>query len=80
MDEWDADWKISCEALHCISVDVNHRILNQARVSDIKSANQFLLSYTVDEPVIAQRLFDWGVDAVFSNCPVEMRGFLGVGC
>ncbi len=76
INEWDPDWKKSCDELNCVSVDINHRILNQARVNEIKSANHLLLSYTVDDPVIAQQLFDWGVDAVFSNCPVGMGGYL----
>lgn len=76
MNEWHADWQKSCNDLNCISVDINHRILNQERVNEVKATDRLLLSYTVDDSLIAQQLFDWGVDAVFSNCPVGMLGFL----
>lgn len=77
MNEWQDDWKNSCDALNCISVDINHHILNQERVSEVKSSDRLLLSYTVDDVLIARHLFDWGVDAVFSNCPTPMHLFLG---
>ncbi|HSW68814.1 MAG TPA: glycerophosphodiester phosphodiesterase [Gammaproteobacteria bacterium] len=76
MDEWELDWERYCNELNCIAVDVNHRILNQARVAEVKSTGRFLLSYTVDLPERAENLFDWGVDAVFSNCPASMNVFL----
>jgi glycerophosphoryl diester phosphodiesterase len=67
MDEWMADWRVICDALHCVSVNVNHLILNAERVSEIKATNRYLLSYTVNESQRAQTLFSYGVDAVFSD-------------
>jgi len=76
MQEWEMDWKKSCDELNCMTVHVHHNILTKARVDEIKSTDRFVLSYTVDDPNIAQRLFDWGVDSLFSNCPANMQEFL----
>ncbi len=76
MDKWQPHWKKSCDDLDCVSVNVSHRILTPERIAEVKSTNRLLLSYTVDVSVIAQQLFDWGVDAVFSNCPSDMFIFL----
>ncbi len=35
----------------------------------VKEAGYQVISYTVNEPARARELFDWGVDAVFSDCP-----------
>ena len=72
MHEWQLDWEKSCDELDCISVNVNCQILNLARADEIKATHRLLLAYTVDYPLLAQRLFDLGVDSVFSNCPANM--------
>lgn len=69
MHEWLPDWHTLCDTLQCVSVHVNHRILTQQRAQQIKSANKLLLCYTVNSPSRAAKLYSWGVDAVFSDCP-----------
>lgn len=76
MHEWQMDWKKSCDELNCISVHVNHNILNQMRINEIKATNRFVLSYTVDDLQMARQLFEWGVDALFSNCPMNIADHL----
>jgi len=69
MHTWQPDWSTVCDALRAVAVDVNSDILNAARVQEIKATGRALLSYTVNDPVVAKRLFSWGADAVFSDCP-----------
>ena len=76
MDEWHEDWQKKCDEFNCISVDVNHAILNEARVKEMQKTKRFVLSYTVDNPQLAEQLLTWGVNAVFSNCPAKMQSFL----
>ncbi len=76
MHDWNPDWKKISDELNCVSVDIHYKILNQARVNEVKATNRFVFSYTVDDPLIAQQLFDLGVDAIFTNCPEKMMGFL----
>ena len=56
MDEWQPDWQAYCNALNCISVNVNGEILNAEKIAAIKSTDRFLLSYTIDDPMRAKEL------------------------
>ena len=67
MDEWQDEWQKKCDALDCISVHLNKKIVTHSRVEAIHATNRLLLSYTVDDPLLAKQFFAWNVDAVFSN-------------
>jgi glycerophosphoryl diester phosphodiesterase len=67
--EWDGSWQKKAEMLNCYSVHMNHRILTQDRVKQVKQAGFHLLSYTVNRRSLAEKLLNWGVDAVFSDYP-----------
>lgn len=67
--EWDGSWQKKAELLGCATVHMNHRILTQERVKEIKDAGFQLLSYTVNRKRLADKLLTWGVDAVFSDYP-----------
>lgn len=69
MHEWDAQWQTKAEELSCYSVHVNQQILDANRAKAIKAQGFQLLAYTVNRKSRALRLFDWGVDAVFSDYP-----------
>lgn len=69
MHEWLNDWERICDQLNCVTVNVNHAILNAEIIAEIKATNRLLLSYTVNEVKRAKELFTLGVDAVFSNYP-----------
>ncbi len=69
LDHWTADWKDTVVQLNCISLNTNYRLLTKEKVAQIKDEVPYVLAYTVDDPKVAQKLFSWGVDAVFSNIP-----------
>ncbi len=75
MDEWNAEWKKILDELDCKLIGVNQAILDAERIQEIKAAGNVLLSYTVDDPAHARKLFSLGVDAIFSNCPLTMQTF-----
>lgn len=62
-------WQQICDELNCVSVHVNQRILTQKLANEVKATRRALLSYTVNDPLLAKKLFDMGVDAVFSDVP-----------
>ena len=63
------DWRrrlsdLECVALHCLS-----RRLRERRAREVIAAGYGLRCFTVNDPRRARQLFDWGVDAVFSDFP-----------
>lgn len=66
---WDKTWSVIANDLQCYSVHVNRRVLNAARVQEIKASGYKLFAYTVNSKRQAKKLLDWGVDAVFSDYP-----------
>ncbi|QBR85084.1 glycerophosphodiester phosphodiesterase [Legionella israelensis] len=69
LHEWDEDWEQKAEQLYCYSVHLNHRILTEERVKTIKNHGYRVFSYTVNRKRLANKLFNWGVDAIFSDYP-----------
>lgn len=69
MHRWDKGWLKKAMALQCSSIHVNYKTLTLKRALGIKAEGYRLLAYTVNNPLRAETLFDWGVDAVFSDYP-----------
>ena len=69
LHDWEPDWETICESLQCVSVHVNQEIMTKEMAYKIKGMGRILLCYTVNDPVRAQELYSWGVDAVFSDNP-----------
>lgn len=65
--DWNEPWQDWLRDYACESVSVNHYILNQAKVQDLKKRVKYVLAYTINDPQRANELFSWGVDAVFSD-------------
>jgi glycerophosphoryl diester phosphodiesterase len=65
--DWFGAWKDLAKEYQCVSVDINHEILDAGSARVIKDMDLFLLCYTVNDPQRALELFSWGVDAVFTD-------------
>lgn len=72
MDQWESDWEMFCDQIKSIAVCINHNILTKERVNAIKSTGRQILTYTVNDVARAKLLYSWGVDAIFSDCPLEI--------
>lgn len=48
-------------------LDLDHRLLSEKKVSDLRKQGHRLMSWTVDDPERVQQLIDWGVESVISN-------------
>lgn len=66
---WDEQWLQKAKQLDCFSIHFNRRILNEGRVKSVKAQGYVLCAYTVNRKRLANKLFSWGVDAVFSDYP-----------
>lgn len=69
LHEWDEKWLQKAKQLDCYSVHFNRKILTEERVRAVKEQGYVVCSYTVNRKRQANKLFSWGVDAVFSDYP-----------
>ena len=67
LDAWRDDWRALAARLGCVSLHLNHKLLDEARVAQIKSAGLRILVYTVNAPERAALLLSWGVDCICTD-------------
>jgi len=63
------DWQRQATALGCTMLHADQRKLDRPTVAAVRARGLPIFAYTVNLPKRASRLYDWGVDAVFSDCP-----------
>lgn len=63
------DWQARAKALDCLSIHCNQRALDRKTASEVRDAGYHLLAYTVNDAKRALKLFEWGVESVFSDYP-----------
>ncbi|WP_436893798.1 glycerophosphodiester phosphodiesterase [Siccibacter turicensis] len=67
LDEWREDWQALTARLGCVSIHLNHRLLDKARTAELKAAGLHILVYTVNDPRRAATLLGWGVDCICTD-------------
>lgn len=67
--EWDDQWSQKAKLIEAFSIHFNRKILTMERVKAVKEHNYIVCAYTVNWRHQAKKLFNWGVDAVFSDYP-----------
>lgn len=67
LDEWRDDWQALTSRLKCVSIHLNHRLLDEARVRMLREAGLRILVYTVNQPQRAAELLSWGVDCICTD-------------
>ncbi|MBV7362921.1 glycerophosphoryl diester phosphodiesterase [Actinomycetaceae bacterium TAE3-ERU4] len=60
-------WKTVCELASASAIHPDAQALNAGLVKAFKEAGLRVHPYTVNEPAKANQLFNWGVDAVFTD-------------
>lgn len=63
------DWRRQLEALGCVALHCQSRMLRRARIEEVRAAGYALRVYTVNRRARARQLLSWGVDGVFSDVP-----------
>ena len=61
------DWQDALERYQCVSLHCDWRRLTEAQARAVRDAGYALACYTVNEIGLARRLFDCGVNAVFTD-------------
>lgn len=69
LHEWDDQWLQKAKQLDCYSIHFNRKILTAERVRAVKEQGYVVCAYTVNRKRLAKKLYDWGVDAIFSDYP-----------
>jgi glycerophosphoryl diester phosphodiesterase len=54
-------------ALGCLSIHCAHRHLTEKMAHSVKEAGYILVVYTVNDPVVARQLIEWGVDTIITD-------------
>lgn len=67
LDEWRDDWRELTTRLECVSIHLNHHLLNEARVESLREAGLKILVYTVNKPQRAAQLLRWGVNCICTD-------------
>lgn len=61
------DWLRIVRELDCVSLHADHQYLSAQRVADIHAAGLRVLAYTVNDPLRAHELSEWGVDIICTD-------------
>ncbi len=69
LEQWQENWLDLARDLRCYSVHLSHRFATRDRIDEIKREGYAVCVYTVNRQRLAAKLFDWGVDALFSDDP-----------
>lgn len=69
LNKWHKNWLTLAQEIDCVSVHIDRRDVTQARINEIKQNGYLVGVYTVNRQRTAIKLFEWGVDALFSDYP-----------
>jgi glycerophosphoryl diester phosphodiesterase len=79
LDKWDDNWWVMIRQLDCVSLHINHKQLTAERTALLKAAGLRILVYTVNQPVRARALLNWGVDCICTD-RIDLIGKDFTGC
>jgi glycerophosphoryl diester phosphodiesterase len=77
-DRVPAEWRDDAKTLALAAIGANHKHLTREQVMEIRGFGLKLNSYTVNDMDRASLLFQWGVDALFTDVPADMVKRFGV--
>lgn len=69
LHEWRNDWQTIADELNCYSVHLNRDIVTKERIKAVNDSGRSILCYTVNDAESARKLFDMGMDGIFSDYP-----------
>ncbi|MCF8466887.1 MAG: glycerophosphoryl diester phosphodiesterase [Sneathiella sp.] len=66
------DWERRLAEAGCASLHCEKYFVTEDKVAAIRKAGYRILVYTVNDPEMAKRFLDWGVDAIITDFPDRM--------
>ncbi len=67
LDTLTPGWFEQAQALGCVAVVADFALVDAAWVERLHTAGLLAMAYTVNDAQVAERLFGWGVDALFTD-------------
>ena len=67
LDALTPGWFEQAQALGCIAVVADFSLVDAPWVERLHAAGLLAMAYTVNDAAVAERLFSWGVDALFTD-------------
>jgi glycerophosphoryl diester phosphodiesterase len=64
---WDGALDMATQALDTVAVITHHRMMDGAALRQLRARHQRALCYTVNDPDVARRLVDLGVDGLITD-------------
>ncbi|MBL8643297.1 MAG: glycerophosphoryl diester phosphodiesterase [Rhodospirillaceae bacterium] len=71
-DRIPAEWAEDAKTLDLAVIGANHKHLTREQVMEFRGSGLKISSYTVNDVERAATLFQWGVDAIFTDVPGDM--------
>jgi glycerophosphoryl diester phosphodiesterase len=65
--ELSKNWRETLTRLGCVSIHLHHRSIKKRLLGEIHSAGFRVAAWTVNDPVRATELLQWGVDSVITD-------------
>ncbi|MCW9046120.1 MAG: glycerophosphodiester phosphodiesterase family protein [Alphaproteobacteria bacterium] len=72
LEDIPPNWATTAQKLSCKSIHVNHHKIDESKIRLIREAGYLALAYTVNDPGIAEKLWHWGIDSLFTDLPPAM--------
>jgi len=66
---WHEHWRDWVEEVRCVAASVFYEIITPQMLQQLKEVVPLAFAYTVNDPGLAEKLYAWGVDAVFTDHP-----------
>ncbi|CCK76209.1 MAG: glycerophosphoryl diester phosphodiesterase [Oleispira antarctica] len=66
-------WQERLEHLDCAGLHIHQSFFDVQQVSDIKAAGYKVLAFTINDESLALKLYNQGLDAVFSDYPQKIQ-------
>lgn len=66
-DSLSEGWQRTVAELGCVSIHLKHTLVTQALIAELRQAGLRIAVWTVNDPVRANELLDWGIDALITD-------------
>lgn len=67
--EWPENWQDLADYFNVTTINVNGNTVTRDQVEEIMDLEIPVLAYTINDPMKARELQNWGVDGMFSDAP-----------